>query len=205
MIKILIADDHKLIRTGLKITLSDHSDMKITCEASDGLEALDLVKKNEVDTVILDISMPGMNGLDVSAEIRKLYPTLPILILSVLSEEAYASKSLKSGASGFVHKEKIPEELALAIRKVANGGIYLSPLLTEKNGSSQQKFLYKDFTLMEFQVMKALASGNSTEVISRQLFIEPDYIYDINNRILHKLELKDNSELASYCAQEGFI
>ncbi len=209
MIKVLIADDHKLIRAGLKMTLSDYPDMEITCEAADGLEALDLVKKNELDTVILDISMPGMNGLEVSSEIRKSYPLLPILILSVLSEEAYTSKSLKAGASGFVHKENIPEELETAIRKVANGGIYLSPAMKEKNDSDSKnqyrKFLFENLTLLEFQVMMAIASGKSADIISEQFLIEPNVVKEINGAILEKLELDDNSELFSYCLQEGFI
>ena len=209
MIKILIADDHKLIRAGLKMTLSECPDMEITCEAADGLEALDLAKKNELDTVILDISMPGMNGLEVSAELRKLYPSLPVLILSVLSEEAYASKSLKAGASGFVHKEKIPEELVNAIRRVANGGIYLSPALTEKIASDSisqfRKFLYENLSLIEFQVMTAIASGKSVDKISKQLLLEPETISAFNTNILEKLELKDNSELFTYCSEEGLI
>jgi DNA-binding NarL/FixJ family response regulator len=209
MIKVLIADDHQLIRTGLKMTLSDHPDIDIICEASDGLEALDLVKKNELDTVILDISMPGMNGLEVSAELRKLYPLLPVLILSVLSEEAYASKSLKAGASGFVHKEKIPEELAIAIRRVASGGIYLSPTLTDKIDSDSRnqfrKFLYENLSLIEFQVMTAIASGKSVDKISAQLLLSPETISTFNISILEKLELKDNSELLNYCFEEGLI
>jgi len=209
MIKILIADDHKLIRTGLKLTLSDQPDMEITCEASDGLEALDLVKKNDLDTVILDISMPGMNGLEVSAELRKLYPLLPVLILSVLSEEAYASKSLKAGASGFVHKEKIPEELAIAIRRIASGGIYLSPALTEKmnpgSGNQYRKFLYENLSLIEFQVMIAMASGKPVNKISQELLIKPEALGTFHESILKKLELKDDSELFHYCTSEGLI
>jgi DNA-binding NarL/FixJ family response regulator len=209
MIKILIADDHKLIREGLKLTLSENPDMEITCEAADGLEALDLVKKNELDTVILDISMPGMNGLDVSAELRKSYPSLPVLILSVLSEEAYASKSLKAGASGFVHKENIPEEIEMAIRKVASGGIYLSPAMKERieldSNSQARKFLFENLSLLEFQIMLALASGKPVDTIAKQFFITPVSINEINDTILSKLELEDNSELFRYCTQEGFI
>jgi DNA-binding NarL/FixJ family response regulator len=209
MIKILIADDHKLIREGLKLTLSEYPDMEITCEAADGLETLDLVKKNELDTVILDISMPGMNGLDVSIELRKSYPSLPILILSVLSEEAYASKSLKAGASGFVHKENIPEEIEMAIRKVASGGIYLSAALKEKieldSKSNSRQFLFENLSLLEFQIMLALASGKPADTIAEQCLINSGSINEINDTILEKLELKDNSELFRYCVQEGFI
>jgi two-component system, NarL family, invasion response regulator UvrY len=209
MIRILIADDHKLIRAGLKLTLSEEEDMDVICEAKDGIEALELVRENELDTVILDISMPGMNGLELSAEIRKQYPALPILILSVLSEETYASKSLKSGACGFVHKEKIPEELISAIRKVSAGEIYLSPVLTGKSlsevHSSGRKFLYEKLSLVEFQVMTALASGIPVSEISSQFCLGTDKIILITHTILEKLELKDNSELLNYCIEEGLI
>jgi two-component system invasion response regulator UvrY len=209
MIRVLIADDHKLIRAGLKLTLSDEDDIAVTCEAENGLDALHLVKTNDLDTVILDISMPGMNGLDVSTEVRKLYPSLPVLILSVLSEEAYASKSLKAGASGFVHKEKIPEELVSAIRKVANGGIYLSPALTEKVtsnvGNHVPKFLYKHLTLVEFQVMTSLATGKPIVGICKNLSISPEKITSLNSCILEKLGMKDNSELLNYCIEEGLL
>jgi len=209
MIKVLIADDHRLIRAGLKLTLSDEPDIEVVCEAEDGLEALELVKKTELDAVILDISMPGMNGLEVSAEVRKLFPLLPILILSVLSEEAYASKSLKAGASGFVHKEKIPEELIKAIRKVSKGDIYLSPAITGKNASdvalSSHKFLYENLSVLEFQVMIALASGKPDSAIALQLSMEIREIILLNNSILDKLRLKDNSELLNYCFIEGLI
>ncbi len=209
MIKILIADDHKLIRAGLKLTLSEYPDMEITCEAADGLEALDLVKKNELDAVILDISMPGMNGLDVSTELRKSYPLLPVLILSALSEEAYASRSLRAGASGFVHKENITEEIEMAIRKVASGGIYLSPAMKERtepdSDSQSRRFLFENLSLLEFQIMLALASGKPAETIADQFLLTPGSINEINDAILNKLELEDNSGLSIYCIQEGFI
>lgn len=209
MIKVLIADDHKLIRTGLKLTLSDQNDIEVICEAADGLEALDLVKRTQPDTVILDISMPGMNGLEVSAELRKLYPSLPVLILSVLSEEAYASKSLRAGASGFVHKENIPEELVTAIRRVAEGGIYLSPSLTKKLDSDSRnqfrKFLYENLSLIEFQIMTAIANGKPLNAIANQLFLDEETVSSFNASILSKLEMKDNSELFNYCKTEGLI
>ena len=209
MIKVLIADDHKLIRAGLRLTLSEEDDITVCCEAENGLEALDLVKNNDLDTVILDICMPGMSGLEVSAEVRKLYPSLPVLILSGLSEEAYASKSLKAGASGFVHKEKIPEELITAIHRVANGGIYLSPALKEKvseNPLNQfPKFLYEHLSLLEFQVMTSLASGQPVNVISKRLAMDSEIIRTINVSILEKLALTDNSELFLYCIEEGLI
>jgi DNA-binding NarL/FixJ family response regulator len=209
MIKVLIADDHKLIRAGLRLTLSEEDDITVCCEAENGLEALDLVKNNDLDAVILDICMPGMSGLEVSAEVRKLYPSLPVLILSVLSEEAYASKSLKAGASGFVHKEKIPEELVTAIHRVANGGIYLSPALKEKVSSDFRdhirKFLYEHLSLLEFQVMTSLATGKPVDFICQRLSLSQSTLTTINNCILEKLGMKDNSELLNYCIEEGLL
>ena len=132
MINILIADDHPIVRAGLRLTIADQFDMKVVCEACDGYEVLELLKKNTVDVVILDISMPGLSGLEVLVQIRNLYPSIPVLILSVLSEEVYATKTLKAGANGFIHKETIPEELVKAIRKVACGGLYISSLMAER-------------------------------------------------------------------------
>lgn len=209
MIKVLIADDHKLIRAGLKLTLCDEEDIEVLCEAENGLDALDLIKTTELDAVILDISMPGMNGLDLSTEVRKLFPSLPVLILSVLSEEAYASKSLKAGASGFVHKENIPEELVNAIHRIASGGIYLSPTLTKKismdSRNHVRKFLYENLSLIEFQIMTSLATGISTAGICKRLSITSDMVSAMNNQILAKLGMKDNSELLNYCIEEGLL
>lgn len=209
MITILIADDHPIVRTGLKLIISDQSDMKVVCEASNGSEVLDLLKKNKVDVVILDISMPGLSGLEVLVQIRNLYPALPVLILSVLSEDVYAAKTLKAGANGFIHKETIPEELVKAIRKVACGGLYVSSLLAEKFAGDVRKpvvkVLHENLSFREFQIMCLIASGKTVTDIAATLCISVKTVSTYRSRILEKMELKNNAELTNYCIKEGLI
>jgi DNA-binding NarL/FixJ family response regulator len=209
MITILIADDHPIVRTGLKLIISDQFDMKVICEASNGFEVLELLKKNKVDVVILDISMPGLSGLEALVQIRILYPSLPVLILSVLSEDVYASKTLRAGANGFIHKETIPEELVRAIRKVAGGGLYVSSLLAEKFAGDVRnpviKVLHENLSFREFQIMCLIASGKTVTEIGSALCISVKTVSTYRSRILEKMELKNNAELTNYCIKEGLV
>jgi DNA-binding NarL/FixJ family response regulator len=132
MIKILIADDHAIVREGLKQIISQTQDMVVVAEASNGQEAIDRFTRNNIDLVVLDISMPGKNGLDVLCEIRSKRPELPVLILSMHQEGQYAIRVLKAGASGYLTKESAPDELIKAIRQISHGGKYISPSLAEK-------------------------------------------------------------------------
>ncbi len=209
MINILIADDHPIVRTGLRMTITEQSDMKVVCEASNGFEVLELLKKNNVDVVTLDISMPGLSGLEVLVQIRNLYPSLPVLILSVLSEEVYASKTLKAGANGFIHKETIPEELVKAIRKVAGGGIYVSSIMAEKFAGDVKnntiKVLHENLSFREFQIMCLIAAGKTVTEIANALCISVKTVSTYRSRILEKMDMKNNSELTNYCIKEGLI
>ena len=132
MIKILIADDHAIVREGLKQILSQTPDMVVVAEASNGQEALDKLARNNIDLIILDISMPGKDGLDVLSEVMGKRPELPVLILSMYSGEQYAVRVLKAGASGYLTKESAPDELVKAIRQISQGKKYISPSLAEK-------------------------------------------------------------------------
>ena len=209
MINILIADDHPIVRTGLKLIITDQSDMKVICEASNGFEVLELLKKNKVDVVILDISMPGLSGLEALVQVRNLFPTLPVLILSVLSEEVYAVKTLKAGANGFIHKETIPEELIKAIRKVANGGLYISSIMAEKFAGDVKnpvlKVLHENLSFREFQIMCLIASGKTVTEIADTLCISVKTVSTYRSRILEKMDMKNNAELTNYCIKEGLV
>lgn len=132
MIKILIADDHAIVREGLKQILSQTPDMVVVAEASNGQEALDKLARNNIDLIVLDISMPGKDGLDVLSEVMGKRPELPVLILSMYSGEQYAVRVLKAGASGYLTKESAPDELVKAIRQISQGKKYISPSLAEK-------------------------------------------------------------------------
>jgi DNA-binding NarL/FixJ family response regulator len=132
MIKILIADDHAIVREGLKQILSQTPDMVVVAEASNGQEAIDKLARNSIDLIVLDISMPGKDGLDVLSEIMSKRPQLSVLILSMYPAEQYAVRVLKAGASGYLTKESAPDELVKAIRQISEGKKYISPSLAEK-------------------------------------------------------------------------
>jgi DNA-binding NarL/FixJ family response regulator len=209
MINILIADDHPIVRTGLRLTIAGQSDMKVVCEASNGLEVMKLLKKNTVEVVILDLSMPGLSGLEVLLRITNLYPSIAVLILSVLSEEACAVKTLRAGAKGFVHKETIPEELIKAVRKVANGGFFVSSILADKIAKGFKnpiiKALHETLSFREFQIMCLISSGNTVTEIANNLCISVKTVSTYRSRILVKMDMNNNSELISYCIKEGLV
>jgi two-component system, NarL family, invasion response regulator UvrY len=209
MINILIADDHPIVRNGLKQILSDEFDMKVTCEASNAQEVLTMIGKNKIDVAIIDISMPEVSGLEVLSLLKSKYPKLPVLMLSALSEELYASISLKAGASGFINKESAPEELVKATRKVYSGGLYVSPFLAEKL-ASDVKFEIKKSPLeylsnREFQVMRLIGSGKIVSEIANILFINVKTVSTYRARIFKKMNFKNNSELMNYCIKEGLV
>jgi DNA-binding NarL/FixJ family response regulator len=209
MINILIADDHPIVRKGLRLTIAEQSDMKVVCEAANGLEVLELLKKNTVEVVILDISMPGLSGLEVLFQIKNLYPSIVVLILSVLSEEVYATRALRVGSNGFVHKETIPEELIRAIRKVAQGGLYVSSTLAEKFAGDVKnptvKFLHENLSFREFQIMCLISAGKTATEIANTLCISVKTVSTYRARILEKMDMNNNSELTNYCIKEGLI
>jgi two-component system, NarL family, invasion response regulator UvrY len=209
MIKIMIVDDHPIVRSGLKNIISDESDMKIVCESSTGQQAVDLVKKNELDIVILDISLPDINGFEVLDKLKKLFPDLPVLMLSIMSEDLYSSKALKAGAAGFINKEAAPEELIIAIRKIISGGHYISPAFAERMAldfkGSLQKLPHERLSSREFQIMTYIASGKSLGEIATDLFLSIKTISTYRTRILEKMNVKNNADLVRYCINEGLI
>jgi two-component system, NarL family, invasion response regulator UvrY len=209
MIKILIADDHPLIRNGLRQLISRETDMEVTCEASNAEEVFELTKKNKIDVLILDISMPGMSGFEVLDKIKQKLPKLPVLMLSALSEELYASKTLKAGASGFINKESAPEELVKAVRKVFSGGLYVSDYFAEKLASDFKYDISKPpqeyLSTREFQIMRMIGSGKTVSEIANELFINVRTVSTYRARILSKMNLKNNSEIINFCMKEGFL
>jgi DNA-binding NarL/FixJ family response regulator len=209
MIKILIADDHPIVRKGMINIISDESDMKVICETSNGSQVMELIKSNDVDFVILDISMPGKSGLEVLDMIKNVSPGLPVLMLSALSEEIYASKSLKAGASGFINKETAPEELITAIRKIMAGGHYISNALTERVAldfkGDLSKAPHARLSSREFQILCLIGGGKSVTDIGKTLFLNVKTVSTYRSRVLQKMNMKNNAELIRYCLNEGII
>jgi len=209
MIKILIADDHAIVREGLKQIVADTSDMIVTAEASDGHEVLALLSKNNYDVVVLDMAMPGLTGLDILKQIKRETPKLPVLILSVHPEEQYAVRSLKAGASGYLTKERAPDELITAIRKVSMGGKYITSSLAEKLAFElevdAEKPPHKTLSDREFQVMCMIAKGRTIKNIAEELFLSPKTVSTYRSRILEKMKMKSNEELTHYARNNHLV
>ena len=209
MIRALIADDHAVVRQGLRQILLETSDMVVTGEAANGPEALERARAGGYDVIVLDITMPGRSGFEVLKELRLEDPALPVLVLSMHSEEQFAVRLLKAGASGYLNKESAPEELVKAIRKVVSGGRYVSPRLAEKLAfeidSGSDKLLHETLSDREFQVMRMMASGQTVKEIAAELALSVKTISTYRARILDKMNLHTNAELIHYAIQNQLI
>ncbi|MCC6543361.1 MAG: response regulator transcription factor [Nitrospirae bacterium] len=209
MIRIIIVDDHPIFREGLKKIVSESHDIAIEDEVSTGRELLDRIKENSYDIIILDISLPDMSGLEVLGMLQNEKKRPPVLIISMHPEELYAVRALKTGASGYLTKGSIPDELLTAIRRVSVGRKYISSALAEKlaadlNKSDEQP-AHDKLSDREYQVMVMLASGKSTGEIARQLSLSLPTISTYRTRILHKINLKNNAELIHYAIRNNLV
>lgn len=209
MIKILIADDHAIVREGMKQILSESPDLVVVAEASTGQEVIDKIDKDDLDLVVLDIAMPGRGGLDILKEIKSLSPKLPVLILSMYPEEQYAVRVLKSGASGYLTKESAPVELVKAIRQISLGKKYISPSLAEKLAVdleiSPDRPPYETLSDREYQVMCMIASGKTLKEIADTLSLSIKTISTYRSRILEKMNMKTNAELTHYAIKNRLV
>lgn len=209
MIKILIADDHAVVRQGVQYTLRNEFKEVEVGEARNAEEVLDKVKGQTYDLVILDIKMPGKSGLNILEQLKHGYPNLPVFVLSMYSEEQYAMRVLKSGASGYMNKEDAPEELARAVRKILSGGVYISPSLSEKLitefGTDTTRPLHEILSSREFQVMLMLASGMSLTEIGKEIHLSVKTISTYRSRILEKMKMHTNAQLTSYALENHLI
>ncbi len=207
--KILIADDHPVVRHGLKQILAMDPEMVVVGEAKNGNEALELARKLEWDVAILDYSMPGRSGLELLKEIRREYPGRPVLILSMHPEELHATRVLKAGGAGYISKESASEELTAAIRKVMKGGKYVSPGLAERLAfelaPDTQKPLHETLSDREYRVMWLLASGKQINQIAKEMFLSPNTVSTYRARILRKLQLSNNAQLVQYAVRHQLI
>lgn len=211
MTKILIADDHAIVRKGLIKILMESDAWTSVDEAGSGQEALDRVLKGSYDLVLLDISMPGRGGLDVLKEIKERLPRLPVLMLSMHPEKEYALRSLRAGASGYLTKDNAPEELVRAIRKVLSGGRYVTASLAEILALEVEKkdhagrLPHEILSNREYQVLRMIASGKTVSEIAGELFLSVKTVSTYRSRILEKIRAKNNVELTHYAFENRLI
>jgi DNA-binding NarL/FixJ family response regulator len=208
LIKILIADDHAIVRKGIRQILSETPDKYAVEEACNGQEALEKVYKNNYDVVLMDISMPGRSGLDVLKQLKQEKPKTPVIILSVYPEEQYAVRALKTGAAGYLTKESAPEELIRAIKKVSRGGgKYVTASIAEKLASAIDIDLTKppheDLSNREYQILCMIASGKIATQISEELSLSVKTISTYRTRILKKMGMNNNAELTHYAIKNN--
>jgi len=209
MIRIIIADDHPIVRAGMKQIISEASDLMVADEASDGHKLLNKIKKENFDVVILDITMPHMDGLDVLKQLKIEKPKLPVIILSIHPESQYALRVLKAGASGYVTKTSAPDELINAIRKVYRGGKYISPSIAEKLAfqldANFEEMPHEALSDREYQVLCMLASGKTVTEIAEELALSVKTISTYRSRILEKMKMKNSAELMHYAIQNQLV
>jgi len=207
--KILICDDHKIVRDGLNQILQQLGESTIIAEAGDGYEAINLFKKNQFDILLLDISLPGMNGMEVLQTVKTKWPSTNVLMLSMIPQEQYAILALKLGASGYLTKDTASEELLLAVKKVSQGGKYISYLLAENlalhfsNEVTRNK--HELLSGREFEIMIKLANGKSLQEIGNELFISDKTVSTYRSRIMEKMEFSKNTDLTRYCLEHSLI
>jgi DNA-binding NarL/FixJ family response regulator len=201
-LRILIVDDHPIVRQGLRQTLADAAQIGEIAEAATPQEALDLVRQRAWDAVILDIGLPGRGGLEVLKDIKREVPRLPVLILSMHSEDQYAVRALRAGAAGYLTKEAATQNLIDAIRKVAAGGRYVSAGLAERLATEltvdAARPLHASLSDREFDVLRSIASGQTVGEIADRLSLSVKTVSTYRARILEKMRLKNNAELMHY-------
>ncbi len=209
MIKILIADDHAIVREGIKQILAETDDMVVVGEAANGREVLEMVRKQDWDLVLLDLAMPGKDGLETLKELKLEKPKLPVLVLSIYPEEQYAVRLLKAGAAGYLTKESAPEELIAAIRKVSQKGKYISSSLAEKLAfyleADAERPLHEMLSDREFKVMLMIALGKTVKAIADEMCLSIKTVSTYRVRALNKMGMKNNAEFTYYALKHGLV
>lgn len=207
--RILVADDHPIFRAGLKETLLKDSDVNFVGEADNGHKVLELARRQRWDAVVLDITMPDKGGLEVLQELRRERPKLPVLILSAHPEDQLALRFLKAGAAGYLTKDKAPEVLLNALRKVVQGGKYISESMAEKVvfqlASETTTHLHETLSNREYQVMRRIAAGKAIKQIAKELFLSVRTVSTYRARVLEKMNMKNNAELIRYALQNKLV
>ncbi|MCI0485120.1 MAG: response regulator transcription factor [Blastocatellia bacterium] len=209
MIRIIIADDHPIIRQGLKQILAAESDMVLVGEAGNAREVFELTRKQHYDIIVLDITLPGRSGIEVLKDLKSERPKTPVLVLSMHPEDQYAVRVLKAGAAGYMTKETAPEELAKAIRKIIRGGKYVSESLAEKLAfdleTDTARPPHETLSDREYEVMRMIASGKTVKQVAEELCLSVKTISTYRTRILEKMRMKSNAELVRYAVQNRLV
>lgn len=208
-IRILVVDDHAVVRQGVKQILAEMPGVVVAGEAGSGQEALGKIRSEAWDVVILDISLPDRSGLDVLKQAKSFYPKLPVLVLSMHAEAQYAVRVLRAGASGYLTKESAPEELIAAISKIAAGGRYVSSSLAEKLafeiGVDQERPLHERLSDREFEVLCMIAQGTRIKEIAEKLCLSVKTVSSHRARILNKMNMRSNAELVQYAMKNDLL
>ncbi|HEY8022936.1 MAG TPA: response regulator transcription factor [Burkholderiaceae bacterium] len=209
VIKILIADDHAIVREGLKQILADNPDIVVAGNAENGFDAIKLARRGGYKIILLDISLPDRNGIEVLKQLRKECPDIAVLMLSMYREEQYAIRSLRAGASGYLNKQSAPADLVVAIRQVASGKKYISPALAQELanqiGEDRDLPLHETLSDREYQTLTLIASGKSVGEIAAELSLSVKTISMYRSRLLQKMKLKHNAELTHYAIRNRLV
>ena len=210
MIRIAIIDDHAIVRTGLRQFFSEQVDLTVVAEAANGREAVDIVRKGDVDVILMDLSMPDQSGVDALAAIRARAPDLPVLILSGFPEEHYATTLLRQGASGYLNKDCDPEEIVKAIRTVYRGRKYITAGVAELladglGGGTVDRPAHEQLSEREFQVFLRLAKGETIGHMADSMSLSVKTVSTYRTRVMEKMKLASNSDLTYYALKNGLI
>jgi DNA-binding NarL/FixJ family response regulator len=211
MIRILIVDDHAILRAGLKHLLSEYPDIVVAGEASNGHEALARVQEGDWSVMVLDMSMPGRSGIELIKQIKLLAPKLPILILSMHKEDVYAVRALKAGASGYLCKDNAEEQLVAALRKLASGGLYITPAVAEKlavdmlHGDQQDVQPHTRLSDREYQIFQLIAAGESVTDIAQKLNLSVKTVSTHKTHVLEKMACANVAELIRYAIRHELL
>ncbi len=209
MIRLLICDDHAIVREGLKQILADAPDLEVVAEAADGPETVGRIRQGDIDVVLLDIALPGRDGLDVLKQLHQEFPKLPVLIISTYPEKQYALRSLRLGAAGYLNKGADPSELITAIRKIAQGGMFVSPTVAETLAAAMRKDTgqppHELLSQREYQVFTLIAAGKSLTEIATQLSLSLNTVSTYRARIMGKINTHNDVETALYAVQHHLV
>ncbi len=210
MIKVLLADDHSIVRAGLRRIVEESGEMEVVAEADDGREAIQLVQKTAPDVAVIDISMPGLDGLEVISRLQSLHPKLPILVLTMHEEGQYVVRAIQAGAMGYLTKQSAPEQLVKAIRKIHDGQRYITDEAAESLAlrvakGSNGKSPLDSLSMRELQVLRRLAMGHTNREIASAYHISIKTVDTYRARLLKKLGLRNNAELSRFAIQNNLV